>query len=121
MIGTRTSGRPSREKEAVMEFTIDLQFVGWLILIGGALAFGLLMQFIGEARTGFEWLVVAIAAFAGGLVVSEFVIASQTFGPVYEGLALVPALIGGLIFGLVADMVTRFVTGGTYFHRAVSA
>jgi hypothetical protein len=33
----------------------------------------------------------------------------------------VPALIGGLVLGLVVEVVTRFVTGGTYTHGAVSA
>jgi hypothetical protein len=102
-----------------MDFTIDLQFAGWLILIVGALALGVVMQFIGEARIGFEWVVVAMAAFFGGLIASEFVVAWQAFEPVYEGLALVPALIGGLVVGLVADVRTRVLTGGSYLPRAM--
>ena len=42
-------------------------------------------------------------------------------GSFFDGLALVPALIGGLALGLVVEVVTRFVTGGTYTHGAMSA
>lgn len=104
-----------------MELSITLEIGGWIVLIGGALLFGLVMQLIGETHTGFEWLVDGVAAAVGALVASEFIIAFQSSGPVFEGLALVPALIGGLAVGIVVELVTRFVTGGTYTHGAVSA
>jgi vancomycin permeability regulator SanA len=83
--------------------------------------FGGVAQIVGETKTGFEWLVVAIAVAIGGLIASEFIIGWQAFEPVWEGLALVPALIGGLVVGIVAEVVTRFSTGGTYFGRPMSA
>lgn len=97
-----------------MDLTITLGLAGGIALIVGALVFGVLAQLVGETRTGYEWLVDAIAAGIGALVASEFIIALQTTGPVWDGLALVPALIGGLIVGLVVEIVTRFATGGTY-------
>jgi hypothetical protein len=42
-------------------------------------------------------------------------------GPVVDGLALVPALAGGLVVGLVVEFATRYVTGGHYTHGAMSA
>ena len=37
-----------------MEFAITLGIVGWIVLVVGALAFGVIAQFVGETRTGFE-------------------------------------------------------------------
>ncbi len=104
-----------------MEFSITLGLGGAALLILGALLFGVIAQFIGETRTGFEWLVDAIAAGLGALVASEFIVAWQAAGPVWDGLAIVPALIGGLVAGLVVEVATRRLTGGHYTHGAMSA
>jgi uncharacterized membrane protein YeaQ/YmgE (transglycosylase-associated protein family) len=104
-----------------MEFAITIGIVGWIVLVVGALAFGAIAQLVGETRTGFEWLGDAIGFGIGALVASEFIVALQSFGPVFDGLALVPALVGGLVLGLVVEVGTRYVTGGTYSDRPVSA
>ncbi|HEX5147764.1 MAG TPA: hypothetical protein VFW02_01695 [Candidatus Limnocylindrales bacterium] len=104
-----------------MELTIELGLGGGIVLIVGALVFGVVAQFIGETRTGYEWLVDAIAAGIGALVASEFIVGWQAFEPVWDGLALVPALIGGLVAGLVVEVATRYMTGGTYHGRPMSA
>jgi uncharacterized membrane protein YeaQ/YmgE (transglycosylase-associated protein family) len=104
-----------------MEFAIALGFGGWILLIVGAIVFGGVAQLIGKTRTGFEWLVDAIAAGVGALLASEFIVAWQTFQPVWDGLALVPALIGGLVVGGVVEVTTRYMTGGTYSGRPISA
>lgn len=104
-----------------MELTIALGLGGWIILIVGALIFGAAMQLIGDTHTGFEWLVDAIAAGVGALVASEFIVAFQASGPVVDGLAVVPALIGGLLVGLVVEVATRLLTGGHYRQGTVSA
>ena len=97
-----------------MEFTITLGVAGWMALILGALAFGVVAQSIGEPRFDFEWLVDAIGAGIGALVASEFIVAWQTVEPVWDGLAIIPAVIGGLVVGLIVEIVTRFTTHGTY-------
>jgi uncharacterized membrane protein YeaQ/YmgE (transglycosylase-associated protein family) len=114
-IDVRKGGR------TMFEFNIALGLGGWAILIIGSVLFGLIAQFVGETRTGFEWLVVAVGAAIGALVASEFVIAWQTMTPVVDGLALIPALIGGLVVGLVVEVATRLTTGGSYTHGAMSA
>ena len=86
----------------MVELVFELGWAGWAVLIVGALVFGVVAQLIGETRTGFEWLIDAIAFGVGALVASEFIIAWQTFEPVHDGLALVPALLGGLVVGIVA-------------------
>lgn len=85
------------------------------MLLGG------IAQFVGTPRTGFEWLVDAAAAAIGALVASEFITSWRTFEPVYDGLALVPALVGALVIGVLVDVITRYSTGGTYSGRSVSA
>jgi uncharacterized membrane protein YeaQ/YmgE (transglycosylase-associated protein family) len=104
-----------------MDLTITLGLGGWAMLIVGSLIFGVLAQFVGETRTGFEWLVDAIAAAVGALVASEFIVAWQAMGPVVDGLALVPALVGGLVVGLAVEIATRYITHGSYTHGAMSA
>ena len=89
--------------------------------IVGALVFGVVAQFVGETKTGFEWLVVAIGAGIGALVASEFIVAWQTFEPVWDGLAIVPAVIGGLVLGIVVEIATRYLTGGTYARHPTAA
>lgn len=104
-----------------MEFAIGLGLGGWIVLIVGALVFGGVAQVIGETRTGLEWLVDAVAAGIGALVASEFIVAWRTFEPTWDGLALVPALLGGIVVGLVVEVATRYMTGGTYSGRPISA
>jgi uncharacterized membrane protein YeaQ/YmgE (transglycosylase-associated protein family) len=104
-----------------MEFSIALGVFGWLALAVGALIFGGIAQFVGDTRTGYEWLIDGVAAGFGALVASEFIVAWQTFEPVWDGLALVPALIGGLVVGIVVEVATRYLTGGTYATRPMSA
>jgi uncharacterized membrane protein YeaQ/YmgE (transglycosylase-associated protein family) len=104
-----------------MELAITLGLGGWILLIVGALVFGAVAHFIGQTRTGYEWPVDAIAAGLGALVASEFIIAWRTFEPLWDGLALAPALAGGLVVGIVVEVATRYLTGGTYSGRPMSA
>ena len=97
-----------------MELAMNIGIGGWLILLAGALLFGVVAQFVGETRTGYEWLVDGIAFALGAVIASEFIISLRTFEPVWDGLAIVPALIGGLALGLVVELATRYMTGGRY-------
>jgi hypothetical protein len=104
-----------------MEFAITLGVGGAILLIAGALVFGVVAQFVGETRTGYEWLVDAIGAGIGALVASEFIVAWQTVGLVWDGLAIAPALIGGLVVGIIVELATRYLTGGTYAGHPTAA
>lgn len=103
-----------------MELSITLGIGGWLVLFAGALLFGVIAQFIGETRTGYEWLVDGVAAALGAVIASEFIISARTFEPVWDGLAIVPALVGGLVLGIVVELITRFLTGGRYTTRPMA-
>ena len=99
-----------------MELAFTLTPVGWFITIVGAGLFGVIAQLVGEAQSGYEWAIDGLAAFIGAIVASEFIVAWQSFGPVYEGLALVPALIGGLAVGIVVAVATRYFGGHNPGH-----
>lgn len=104
-----------------------LELFGWnvgmsglalFLLVAGALVIGAIPLLIGEARTGYEWLVTAAAVLVGGWLGSEAFGGISTFGPAFDGLYLVTALIGGVVLGAVADVAVRYVTGGTYSTHA---
>jgi len=103
-----------------MEFAFTVGVIGWLVLILGAIVIGIVAQLIGQPEFGYEWVVTAIGAFIGGVAASEFVVGLQTFEPVYDGLALIPALIGGLVVGTVVAVATRLLTGGSYRGEATA-
>ena len=103
-----------------MDLAITLGVGGWLVLLAGALLFGVIAQFIGDVRTGYEWLFDFAAAALGAVIASEFVISLRTYEPVWDGLAIVPAVIGGLVLGIVVELATRYLTGGRYTTRPMA-
>lgn len=103
-----------------MEFTTNIEIGGWALVIVASLIFGVLLQFVGKVEIGYEWLVDAVAFFVGAVVASEFITAWRTFEPVWAGVALVPALIGGLVVGILVEVITRMVSGGSYTERPLT-
>jgi hypothetical protein len=93
-----------------MEFTFALGYLGAGVLILGSIAMGILFYLFGEPQFRYEWVVTAVGAFVGAFVASEFVIAFQGWEPVYDGLALIPALVGGLVVGGAVAGATRLLT-----------
>jgi uncharacterized membrane protein YeaQ/YmgE (transglycosylase-associated protein family) len=104
-----------------MDLTISIGPGGWVVVVLASIVFGLVAQYIGDARTGFEWLIDAIAFGIGAVVASEVIVGFRAFEPVFDGLALVPALVGGLVLGIVVEVVTRYLTGGHYTGQTMSA
>ncbi len=104
-----------------MELAITLGLGGWVLLILASVVFGAIAQYIGETRTGWEGAIDALAFGIGALIGSEFIVATQATGPMWDGLAVVPALVGGLIVGLIVELSTRYATHGTYAHHATPA
>lgn len=104
-----------------MQFDLGLAGLGLLIVI--SLAFGVVAQFVGRPGTRWMWLIAATGWFIGGLFASEVVWGTMTVDeiqPIIDGLAFDEALLGGLIVGIPVVIVTRFVTGGSPFHRTMS-
>jgi hypothetical protein len=90
-----------------MEFTFSLGWIGLAVLVVGSVVVGVIYHLIGTPNMSYEWLVSSIGAFIGGFVASEWIVGFREFAPVTDGLALVPALLGGLIVGVVFAAATR--------------
>jgi uncharacterized membrane protein YeaQ/YmgE (transglycosylase-associated protein family) len=86
------------------------------LLILGALIFGAIAQLIGRVVVGYEWVFTALAAFVGGWIGSEALGALSTWGPEFEGLYILPAIIGGIALGGFVDFFVRRATGGSYLE-----
>lgn len=104
-----------------------LELFGWdvgmstlaaILLIAGSLVIGGVAQFLGDVTVGWEWIATAVAALVGGYIGSEAVAGASTWGPVFEGLYVLPALIGAVILGGVVDSLLRYGTEGSYTHNA---
>lgn len=93
-----------------------MSFTAALLLIVGAVVIGVGAQLVGEVRIGWEFAVTGVAALVGGYLGSEAFGTLSAWGPAYDGLFIVPALIGALVLGIVVDAVTRYMTEGSYVH-----
>jgi uncharacterized membrane protein YeaQ/YmgE (transglycosylase-associated protein family) len=99
------------------------ELIGWdigmnlgeaILLVVGAVVIAAIAQYIGRVSFGYEWVFTGIAALVGGWLGSEAFGSLSTWGPVFEGLYLLPALIGAVVLGGVIDALVRFSSGGTY-------
>ena len=93
----------------------DLGLQGLALLIIPAVLFGLVAQLIvWRSSTHWMWLIGAVAWFVGGLFASEVLYGAETteanLQPLIDGLLWDEALIGGLVTGLIAVVVTWFAT-----------
>lgn len=80
---------------------------GAILMIAFAVVLGIVAQMYGEKHSTYEWLITGIAALIGAFVASEYLGAFSAFGPQFDGVALVPAVIGAVVVGVVADLFTR--------------
>ena len=99
---------------------LDLGGQGFVILLLISLLFGVIAQLVlGRGTTRWMWLIGAIAWFLGGLWFSEVLFETATEGeiqPIIDGLALDESLLGGLIVGTTAVVVTRFAARSRTHH-----
>jgi uncharacterized membrane protein YeaQ/YmgE (transglycosylase-associated protein family) len=100
----------------LFDWNVGMSGIAVILLIAGALVLGAVPLFVGEPKTGYEWLVSAAAVLIGGWLGSEAFGSLSTFGPAFDGLYLVTALIGGIVLGVIADAAMRYATGGSYTH-----
>jgi hypothetical protein len=89
----------------------DLGLYGFGILVALSLGFGVVAQVVlTRAQTRWMWLIAAAGWFIGGLYASEVLFATATVDqiqPIVDGLAFDEALLGGLIVGVLAVLITR--------------
>ena len=103
-----------------MDLSFSIGVWGVLALIAGAVVFGVLVQLLGTPSFGYEWVATAVAAFIGGFAASEFIVDIRALEPVFDGLAILPAIIGGIFLGSVVAAGARFLTTDSYTSSPVS-
>jgi hypothetical protein len=105
-----------------MQWDLGLQGLG--LLIAMSLGFGLIAQLlVGRRTTPWMWLIAAATYFVGGLFISEvwFGWATQEdLQPNIDGLSFDEVLLIGLIPGIAAVLITRYLTRRPRPHRTVS-
>jgi uncharacterized membrane protein YeaQ/YmgE (transglycosylase-associated protein family) len=102
----------------ILGVQIGMTWLGLAVLAIGAIVLGLVGQWVGTVQTRFEWVPDAVAAFIGGFIASESLGSLSAWGPEWEGLYIVPALIGAVVVTLVVDAVVRWGTGGSFTGHA---
>jgi hypothetical protein len=105
--------------------TFDLGIAGLGLLALVSLVFGGLVGVLfGRATTRWLWLIGALGWFAGGLVASELVwgtMTEQEIQPIIDGLAFDESLLGGLIGGVAAVLVTWLATRTAHRQRPMAS
>jgi hypothetical protein len=92
-----------------MDFAFDITALGMAVLVIGALVYGVALNLYGEYNPlAYGWVLTSVATFLGAFIASEYV-GLDTFAPTWEGLALWPALVGGLVAGGVVEVIIRLV------------
>lgn len=87
--------------------------LGLSVLVVVGLAAGIAVQFLTRSRIRLEWLIVGVAVVFGGYFASESFPGSNVFsgikdwGPAFDGLTIIPAVVGALVMGVVADLGMR--------------
>lgn len=93
--------------------------IAFLCIAGVALVVGVAVQYLLRSSHSFEWLTIAVAGTFGAYFASETFVTAEgksattvfanitNWGPSFDGMFLVPAIIGGLILAIVADLGMR--------------
>jgi len=83
------------------------------VIVAAGLVIGLGVQYLTKPASQLEWLIVAVTTGVGAYAGSEWlttnVFSTMAGGPEFDGLIIIPAIIAGLVVGLLGDMLTRYV------------
>jgi Na+/proline symporter len=114
-------GQPRKGKVVTVQWDLGLYGLGVLLVM--SLAFGVIAQIVfWRVATQWLWLVGAIVYFVSGLLISEVWFGWATevdLQPNIDGLSFDEVLLFGLVPGIVAVLVTWYLTRHT--HEAIAA
>jgi hypothetical protein len=93
---------------------LDMGIGAFAIVVVAALLLGVLVQMYLKPKTGYEWLVVGVAAgvgawFASEITWTQWFTGLTNLGPQFDGLLVIPAVIGGLVLGAITEVVARAI------------
>ena len=100
-----------------MQFAIEMGPGAIVLVLLAAVLFGLVAQLVDNGQTMFGWMVDSFAFAIGAIVASEMITALRTVEPVWDGLAMLPAVFGGFVVGVVVELAYRLISGGA--HRSL--
>jgi uncharacterized membrane protein YeaQ/YmgE (transglycosylase-associated protein family) len=95
---------------------LDMGIGAFAVVIVAALVLGFLAQMLLQPKTPYEWIITGVGAGVGGWLASE-ITWTQWFtgltdlGPQWDGLLIIPAVIGGLVLSAIFEGVARMVEG----------
>lgn len=93
--------------------TFDMSFIAFAVVILAALVIGVLVQMYLNPKTPYEWAITAIGVGVGAWFFSELNwtqwFSGTNLGPSWEGLLVIPAVLGGLVLGAIFEVVARLV------------
>jgi uncharacterized membrane protein YeaQ/YmgE (transglycosylase-associated protein family) len=98
----------------LLGWDVGMSLLAAIVMVVGALVIGVVAQLIGEVTLGFQWAVTGLGALIGGYIGSESFGTYSTWGAEFDGLYIVPALIGAVVLGGIVDVVVRYLTSGHY-------
>jgi hypothetical protein len=105
-----------------MQWDLGLQGLGLLVVM--SLGFGVTAQLVlGRAMTRWLWLITAATYFVAGLFISEIWFGwamEAELQPNIDGLSFDEVLLGGLVPGILAVLVTWYGTRRSTLHRPMS-
>jgi len=95
---------------------LDMGIGAFAVVIVAALVVGFLAQAFLKPKTPYEWIITGFGAAVGGWLASEITWTGwftglTDLGPQFDGLLIVPAVIGGLVLGAIFEGVARVVEG----------
>ena len=90
-------------------------FVAFAVIVVVALIVGIAVQYRVKGGVSYQWFIVALAGVFGAYFASETVVGSTVplldgitqWGPEFDGMFVIPALIGGVLLALIADIGVR--------------
>ena len=95
-----------------------MTLIAFALVIGGALVIGVACHLYGHAREGYEWEIGTVGALYGGLLANGIFATSVASAPAYDGLSVIPAVLGGAFLGsLMVFMFRRFGSTIQPMHR----
>lgn len=92
----------------------DMGIGAFAVIIVAALILGALVQLYLKPKTPYEWAIAGVGAAVGAWLASE-ITWTQWFtgltdlGPQFDGLLIIPAVIGGLALGAIVEAVARMI------------
>lgn len=78
-----------------------------ILLICGAILAAAIDLGEGKSHVPFGWLITGFGAAVGAYVASEFLGPAGAWGPAFDGMFVVPALIGAAIVAGIIAVITR--------------